>query len=65
MSRFYGGGSDGYQNPKVRGYGKIHYGDGILTVGIKPHGNDGNPRTSSETRPKNITLNLFIKINDH
>ena len=59
----WGNGSSGHQNPNAQGYGVKHYGDGIFTIGIQPHGNDGNPRTTKETRPKNIAVNTYIKIN--
>jgi len=43
--------------------GQSGYNTGYNTDGIVSDGINGTPRVSSETRPKNITVNIFIRIN--
>lgn len=38
--------------------------NGTAILSPSTDGVNGTPRTGSETRPKNVTLNFFIKIND-
>ncbi len=52
-------GSYGY---KFRNEGSTNFTQTLATNGITT-GSNGTPRTGDETAPKNITINIFVKIN--
>lgn len=53
---------NGYANTRNQGYGAAGpYGDGIRTVAIYNDGSNGEPRTTTETRPDNVAVKYIIK----
>lgn len=54
----------GDKNPNNQGYGGSGpYGNTVMTKEMKDFPGNGTVRYGPETRPKNIALNLYVKVN--
>lgn len=62
-SHFYGAGDTSEFGGYIDGAGAFGSQNTIGIRGPAEYGGGGPPRTASESRPKNLTCNMFIKIN--